>query len=138
VQAVGASVFTLGDIRKSGVDAAIDQALEIALDGVDALYVSCDIDVLDGAHAAGTGAIQLEGLEPMELLAVATAINGTGMLAGTDVVEVSPPLDPSGRTPAIAAAFIMAIIEARAFEFEQLPLSPATRPSLRRASVGDR
>jgi agmatinase len=68
------------------------------------LYVTVDIDVLDPAFAPGTGTPEAGGLTSRELLALLRGVAGLELqLAGGDVVEVSPPYDPSGAT-AVAGA----------------------------------
>ena len=67
-------------------------------------YVSVDIDVLDPAHAPGTGTPEAGGLTSRELLGVLrsfTALN----LVGADVVEVAPSYDHAQIT-GIAAAHV--------------------------------
>ena len=63
------------------------------------VYVTVDIDVLDPAFAPGTGTPEAGGLTSREVLAL---LHGLAELqpeiAGADVVEVSPPYDPSGVT----------------------------------------
>jgi agmatinase len=61
------------------------------------LYLTLDIDVLDPAFAPGTGTPQAGGLSTRELL---TLLEGLFELpiAGMDLVEIAPSLDPSGIT----------------------------------------
>lgn len=67
-------------------------------------YVTVDVDVLDPAFAPGTGTPEAGGLSSRELLALLAGLAALDLeLAGADVVEVSPPYDPSGIT-AVAAA----------------------------------
>src|SRR5262245_47769920 len=69
-----------------------------------AVYVTVDIDVLDPAFAPGTGTPEAGGLSSRELLALLRGMAELApRLAGADVVEVSPPYDPSGVT-AVAGA----------------------------------
>ncbi|HLG66299.1 MAG TPA: agmatinase [Acidimicrobiales bacterium] len=68
------------------------------------VYVSVDIDVLDPAHAPGTGTPEAGGLSSRELLALLRSLDGAD-LVGADVVEVSPPYDHAEVT-AIAAAHV--------------------------------
>lgn len=69
------------------------------------VYVTIDIDVLDPSEAPGTGNPEPEGVTGWELL---TFVRRLGLLRviGLDVVEVSPPHDPSGRTAVLAATII--------------------------------
>lgn len=66
------------------------------------LYISIDIDVLDPAHAPGTGTPEAGGLTSRELLELLRGLRGK-RLVGADVVEVSPPYDHASIT-AVAAA----------------------------------
>ena len=68
------------------------------------LYVSVDIDVLDPAHAPGTGTPEAGGLSSRELLALLRSL-GNASLVGADVVEVSPAYDHAEIT-SIAAAHV--------------------------------
>ena len=66
------------------------------------LYLSIDIDVLDPAHAPGTGTPELGGMTSRELLAIVHGLSGLN-LVGADVVEVSPPFDHAEITSLAAA-----------------------------------
>ena len=69
------------------------------------LYVSVDIDVLDPAHAPGTGTPEAGGLTSRELLALVRGLRPASVV-GADVVEVSPAYDHAEIT-AIAAAHVL-------------------------------
>ena len=66
------------------------------------LYISIDIDVLDPAHAPGTGTPEAGGLTSRELLELLRGLDGIN-LVGADVVEVSPPFDHASVTSVAAA-----------------------------------
>jgi agmatinase len=66
------------------------------------VYVSVDIDVLDPAHAPGTGTPEAGGLSSRELLAALRSFAGLH-LVGADIVEVAPAYDHAQNT-GIAAA----------------------------------
>jgi len=66
------------------------------------LYVSIDIDVLDPAHAPGTGTPEAGGLTSRELLELLRGLT-TPNLVGADIVEVAPAYDHASIT-AVAAA----------------------------------
>ncbi|MGC9004798.1 MAG: agmatinase [bacterium] len=68
------------------------------------IYLSIDIDVLDPSCAPGTGNPEPGGWAFKELMDFLFSLRGYNVV-GMDIVEVSPPLDPSGIT-AIAAAII--------------------------------
>jgi agmatinase len=75
------------------------------------LYVSIDVDVLDPAHAPGTGTPEAGGMTSRELLEIVRGFDGLN-LVGADIVEVSPAYDHAEIT-GIAAANV-------AYEFVSL------------------
>jgi len=68
------------------------------------VYVSVDIDVLDPAHAPGTGTPEAGGLSSRELLGILRSLAGL-RLVGADIVEVAPAYDHAQIT-GIAAAHV--------------------------------
>jgi len=61
------------------------------------VYISFDIDGLDPAYAPGTGTPEVGGLTSMQGLEIIRGCRGLDVIGG-DLVEVSPPYDPSGNT----------------------------------------
>jgi agmatinase len=66
------------------------------------VYISIDIDVLDPAHAPGTGCPEPGGVTFRELAAFLYGLQGLRVVA-IDVMEVSPGLDAANITAAAAA-----------------------------------
>ena len=119
------------EIEERGAEAVIAQAIDEALDGPDAIYLSLDIDVIDPGMAPGTGTPEPGGMLTREVLRAVRQIVGAVELAGMDIVEVSPPYDQA-ETTAMAAnrAALEAITRARR------RARTAARPVRRRARVG--
>lgn len=67
-----------------------------------ALYLSVDIDGFDPSLAPGTGNPEPQGLTVDDFMTVLRVLR-EGRVVGCDVVEVSPPFDPSGQTAMLAA-----------------------------------
>jgi guanidinobutyrase len=65
-------------------------------------YLTYDIDSLDPAFAPGTGTVEIGGLTTIQALEIVRGCAGLS-LVGADLVEVSPPYDPSGNTALIGA-----------------------------------
>jgi agmatinase len=97
---MGFEVISTVDVARAGVDAAIERVRERV--GDSPVYVSIDIDVLDPAHAPGTGTPEPGGLSTRELMLLLRGMAGLP-LVGADVVEVAPPYDHAELT-ALAAA----------------------------------
>jgi agmatinase len=68
------------------------------------IYLSVDIDVLDPAHAPGTGTPEAGGMTSRELLALLRELAGA-QVVGADIVEVAPAYDHAEIT-GIAAAHV--------------------------------
>ena len=69
------------------------------------LYITFDIDGIDPAFAGGTGTPEIGGLTVPQGLEIIRGCYGLNVVGG-DLVEVSPPYDPSGNTALIAANFL--------------------------------
>jgi agmatinase len=71
------------------------------------VYVTIDIDVLDPAHAPGTGTVDAGGITSKELLASIHEIARSEVrVVGGDLVEVAPIYDPSEQTANTASKLI--------------------------------
>jgi agmatinase len=77
------------------------------------LYISIDIDVLDPAHAPGTGTPEAGGLTSRELLRIIRAL-ADRQIVGADVVEVAPAYDHAQITGIAAAHVAYELISAMA------------------------
>ena len=97
---LGFATVTTADVARHGVDQAIDRIRERV--GDRPVYVSVDIDVLDPAHAPGTGTPEPGGLTTRELQLILRGFTNLNVV-GADVVEVSPAYDHAELT-ALAAA----------------------------------
>lgn len=69
------------------------------------VYLSFDIDSLDPAFAPGTGTVEPGGLTIWQGIEIVRGCAGL-TLVGCDLVEVSPPYDPSGNTAMVAASLL--------------------------------
>ena len=65
-------------------------------------YLSFDIDGIDPSYAGGTGTPEIGGLTVPQALEIIRGCRGLN-LVGCDLVEVSPPYDPSGNTALLGA-----------------------------------
>ncbi|MED3964215.1 agmatinase [Niallia taxi] len=75
------------------------------------VYVTIDIDVLDPAHAPGTGTVDAGGITSKELLASIHEIARSEVnVVGADLVEVAPIYDPSEQTANTASKLIREMI----------------------------
>jgi agmatinase len=101
--AMGFAQVTTDEVAELGVATVVERIRTRV--GTAPVYVSVDIDVLDPAHAPGTGTPEAGGLTSRELLGL---VRGLGQVAvvGGDVVEVSPAYDHAEIT-AVAASHVL-------------------------------
>ncbi len=89
-------IVTAEEVGEGPTD-AVDRALD-AMDDVDRVFVSLDLDVLDAAAAPGVSAPTPGGLTTRELFTMIRRVAGDDRIAGFEVVECAPPFDEDGRT----------------------------------------
>src|SRR5262245_43118665 len=99
----GMRVIYMPEVYDIGIKATMAEARRVV--GHGPTYVSFDIDSLDPAFAPGTGTPEVGGFTSLEAQTMIRALRGLHLI-GADVVEVSPPFDPSGLT-ALTGASIM-------------------------------
>ncbi len=73
------------------------------------VYISYDIDSLDPAYAPGTGTPEIGGLTTPQAMELIRGLRGLNIV-GCDMVEVSPPYDPSGNTALTAANLLFELL----------------------------
>ncbi len=115
----GGTILTSGDVEREGIRSVMKRALSIAGDGVDCIYVTIDIDAVDTAYACGTGCYVYGGINAVQLLEIGNMLGECDKIGGIDLVEVSPPLDPSGNTCKLAASTLINFLKPRLFEFRE-------------------
>ena len=79
---------------------------QLALPEGTPVYLTVDMDVLDPAEFPGTGTQEAGGLRFRELLAAVLDVFARFNVVAFDNVELSPPIDPSGRSTALACKFL--------------------------------
>ena len=99
---LGFQVVSAPEVDQIGVSGVVERIRQRV--GERPVYVSIDIDVLDPAHAPGTGTPEPGGLMTREVLRLVRGLSGL-QLVGADVVEVSPAYDHAEIT-ALAAAHL--------------------------------
>jgi guanidinopropionase len=103
----GMRVIYMEEFTKLGPEKVIAEARRVVGDGP--TYVSFDVDGLDPVYAPGTGTPEIGGMSTREAQEVVRGLQGLDLVGG-DVVEVSPPFDPSGNTALVGATFMFEIM----------------------------
>ncbi|MEU1801363.1 agmatinase [Streptomyces sp. NPDC019937] len=97
---LGFGIVTSADVMRRGVDEVVQQLKERI--GKRPLYISVDIDVLDPAHAPGTGTPEAGGLTSRELLEIVRGLADCHLVSA-DLVEVAPAYDHADITSVAAS-----------------------------------
>ena len=103
----GMRVVSMDEFERVGTAAAIEEARKVIGEGP--TYLTFDVDGLDPAYTPGTGTPEIGGLTTREGLALVRGMRGANLVGG-DVVEVSPPFDPTGNTALVAATMMYEIL----------------------------
>ena len=105
----GGLVLSAGDVHRMGAAAAARLALRHATANCDLLYLTIDIDAMDSGYLPGTGSIVHSGITPKQYYDILDVLSDAPF-CGLDLVEVSPPLDPSGRSEYLAAEMLVRVL----------------------------
>ena len=92
---MGVRLIRIEEAKELGPKKIMEIARQIT--GDQETYVSFDIDMLDPSYAPGTGTPEIGGFTTFEAQQLLRGLRGL-QIVGADVVEVSPPFDPSGIT----------------------------------------
>ena len=103
----GMRVIYMEEFCDIGVEATVKEARRVIGDGP--AYISFDVDGLDPVYAPGTGTPEVGGLTTREAQHLLRGLQGLDLVGG-DVVEVSPPFDPSGNTALVGATMMFEIL----------------------------
>ena len=106
-RAVGIRVIPIEEFHARGVADVMAAARAIA--GTGETYVSYDIDFVDPAYVPGTGTPEVGGPTSWQALQVVQGLAGV-RIVGADLVEVSPPFDPSGATAYLGATILFELL----------------------------
>jgi agmatinase len=104
----GLNVYTAAQVAERGMK-EVAREVRSVLSNCDAVHISLDIDCLDPAFAPGTGIPDAGGLTSREVILLIQSLEGL-RLAGLDLVEVAPPLDPSEATVFAALKLVMEFV----------------------------
>lgn len=106
-KANGIRIIRIEELFARGIPDVMAEAREIV--GQKSTYLSYDIDFIDPSVAPGTGTPEWGGPNAFQALQVVRECLGLNIV-GADVVEVSPPFDPSGNTAYLGATLMFEIL----------------------------
>ncbi|MFO1038723.1 MAG: agmatinase [Geminicoccaceae bacterium] len=103
----GVRLVFIEELLDRGTDAIMDEARAVVGDG--RTYVSFDIDGIDPSQAPGTGTPEIGGFSTHQAQRMIRRLQGLNLI-GADLVEVSPPFDPSGMTAWVGVNLIFELL----------------------------
>ena len=104
---VGIRVVKIEEFFDRGIEDVMTEARAIV--GEKETYISYDIDFIDPAFAPGTGTPEIGGPNSYEALKVVRELDGV-KIVGADMVEVSPPFDPSSNTAFLGVSVMFELL----------------------------
>jgi agmatinase len=113
---LGFKVIHCDEFQSEGIDHVVKRIRDRV--GDNPMYLSIDIDVLDPAHAPGTGTPEIAGMTTRELVGVLRGLAGLNIISA-DVVEVSPAYDHAELTSLSAATTVFEITNLFAYSKKQ-------------------
>lgn len=105
--AQGVRIIEIEDLFERGIPSVMAEAREIV--GDRETYVSFDIDGIDPSYAPGTGTPEIGGFSTFQAQQMVRALEGLNVI-GADLVEVSPPFDPSGGTAWVGVSIMFELL----------------------------
>ena len=105
---LGVRVIFMQEVRERGIEAVLDEALDIATAGTSGFGVSIDLDVITPEDAPHVGTPVKDGVSSAELARALEQIAGRPGLSAVELVEYSPRLDRDGATARVALELLRA------------------------------
>lgn len=107
--ASGNLLVTAAEVRAAGPQAAVLRGFE-RLEGLDAIVLDCDIDVLDRAHFPAAPGGRADGLLPWEFFAAVRVAAALPQVRVIDLTEWDPPLDASDLSALTAGRWLAEVL----------------------------
>ncbi len=106
-RANGVTIIEIEEVMERGHVDIMAQARKIV--GSQETYISFDIDFIDPAYAPGTGTPEIGGPNTFTAQQFVRGLKDVNMI-GADLVEVSPPFDPSGNTAWVGVSIMFELL----------------------------
>lgn len=107
---LGIRFFTMREIDERGMNACMDEALEIASRADAGYVVTFDVDALDPTDAPGSGTVVRGGLTYRESHLALEKIAEHGGMLSFEIVEINTALDVNNRTAELGVEMILSAL----------------------------
>ena len=106
---LGIRVYTIDEVKERGIREVMREAIAIASEGTDGMYVSLDIDVMEPALVPAQKAPEFWGLTVDEMMWALRMVSRQ-KLVGYDVCELTPDYDLNGMGAQFCARTVVDIL----------------------------
>ena len=103
----GLQMVSAREVRQLGIEQVVEDAIEKAGEGTDAIYVSFDIDAIEAALAPGTGAHTPGGLDLGDAFEALYMLGKHPKVMAMDLVELDPIKDLKGMTSRVGCMLVL-------------------------------
>jgi arginase len=110
IRNLGLRVFTMREIDERGLNACMNEAIEIVSQGSGGYYVTFDVDALDPGDAPGSGTLVRGGLSYREAHLAMEKIAEAGGMRLLEIVEINTALDVNNRTAELGVELILSAL----------------------------
>jgi arginase family enzyme len=101
----GNCVVTIGEVRRDGIDQAVDRALRHVVH-CETLIIDCDIDVIDRSQFPAAPGARPGGMAAHDFFHAVRRLASEPRVRIIDLVEWDPPLDPTDLSALTAARWV--------------------------------
>ncbi|WP_163971418.1 arginase [Oceanobacillus halotolerans] len=106
IQEMGIKVYSMHEIDRMGMSAAMTEAIDYLKEKTDGVHLSLDLDGLDPAEAPGVGTPVLGGLSYRESHLAMEMLAEAEIITSAEFVEVNPILDEKNKTATMAVGLV--------------------------------
>ena len=106
---LGIRVYTIDEVKERGIETVMHEAIDIANDGTDGMYVSLDIGVMEPGLVPAQKAPEIWGLTVDEIMPALRLVSQQ-KLVGYDVCEMTPDYDVNGMAAQFCARTMVEIL----------------------------
>lgn len=110
IQQLGMRFFTMREIDERGMNACMNEAIEIAAKASGGYAVTFDVDALDPGDAPGSGTLVRGGLTYREAHLGMEKIADAGGMRALEVVEINTALDVNNKTAELGVELILSAL----------------------------
>jgi arginase family enzyme len=108
---IGATLFTIADVERMGIQEVVKRAVEIAGKGTERIYVTLDSDAMDPATFPAQKYPDPFGLSALQVRDALRMISRESNLCGFDLVCVGPAYDHKGIGGLTACRFYIEVLQ---------------------------